>query len=480
MNFDSAPTSNVPGGRITGMPSAMALMVLAAGFQAQPAPNPVTIQPGDSVRVEIYGQGDPSTFTVLPDGSISGTPYGRVVISGKTVEQAAILIRDQAKKYIKDPIVFVTIAQRRPSFVYLVGSKTANSRIDWTDNLDLRSVASVAEVNAQLDQLIARVFRNGEEIGSIRLDRLLSGREQNFNPKLKPDDVVSIISADQVRVWILNSFMKPGEYMLPAGSNLAHAIALGGGAIFDAPGGITINDPEFRAQSRIRVTRGGKNFDFLPDDVPALESFEVQSGDTLSVFKPNLASLTITGHIKEPGQQTVLEGTPLHTVVGNSGGVEDTGTLRNVLVLRNHEVFQFDLNPFQQGKPTEPFPVKNGDFIVIQENIRAIVSLGEVAKPGKYLIKDGESITLADLVSKSGGLTDNGTFRRVMLARPNAEGKFEVKTYNLDEFLKDGKLEANPTLQPGDFVMFSPSRGITSNTFLQLLPTAVLFGSVFR
>ncbi|MCB0826019.1 MAG: SLBB domain-containing protein [Armatimonadetes bacterium] len=462
------------------MPSALALMVLVAGFQAQPATNPVTIQPGDTVRVDIYGQGDPNTFTVLPDGSISGTPYGRVVISGKTVEQAANLIRDRAKKYIKDPVVFVTIVLRRPGYVYLVGSKAPNSRIEWTDNLDLRSVAYVAEVNVQLDQLVARVFRDGEELGSIRLDRLLSGKELTFNPQLKPDDVVSIISADQVRVWILNSFMKPGEYMLPVGSNLAQAIAHGGGALFDPPEGVVVSDPEFRAQSKIRVTRGGKNYDFSPEDIPALEAFEVQSGDTLSVFKPNLAKLTITGHVNVPGQQTVLEGTPLLSVIGNGGGADETGTLRDVLVLRNQEVFRVDLSNIKQGEPAEPFPVRNGDFIVIQENVQTVISLGEIARPGKYLIKDGESLTLADLVSKSGGLTEKGTFRRVMLARANEEGKFEVKTYNLDEFLKDGKLEANPTLQPGDFVMFSPSRGITANTFLQLLPTAALIGSVFR
>ena len=37
----------------------------------------------------------------------------------------------------------------------------------------------------------------------------------------------------------------------------------------------------------------------------------------------------------------------------------------------------------------------------------------------------------------------------------------EITQFNLDEFLKDGKLESNPAIQPGDCLLFGQPKGFT-------------------
>ncbi|MBC8063735.1 MAG: hypothetical protein H7Y17_02820, partial [Chlorobia bacterium] len=71
--------------------------------------------------------------------------------------------------------------------------------------------------------------------------------------------------------------------------------------------------------------------------------------------------------------------------------------------------------------------------------------------------------------------------RRNNLVRPNADGKLAIKAvFNLDEFLKDGKQESNPIVEPGDILYFGQPKGVTGQTVLQAISGALLIQSVFR
>lgn len=452
--------------------AALVLLLLTLVGWSQSAP--VTIQPDDVIKVTVYGTGEPETLRVLQDGTVSGTPYGVVKVSGLTVGQAATKIKERTKAYIKNPVVFVTLVEQAQHFVFVVGTKSSSTRVPWKDGMDLRSVVSVSEMNESVDRLEAHLFRQGKEVGRANVGRLLSGKSGEFNDGLKPGDVISVTPVTMIRVWLLDKFSAPGEKVLIEGTTLVQAVAQAGGVKLTAPTGVVVDQAAFESQSRINVLRGGNATEFKLGDVEAMAGYVLQPGDTVTVKTPDVVTVSIAGSIKEAGTMNLVAGADLMDVVVRSQGPTESGSLADVLVVRKDKVVAVDLTKRYQGEPGTPFPVQDGDLIVVQESKQAYYVLGDVNSPGRYLYPQDRSVSAADALATAKGLNDKGTLRRVMLARKNAKGEYEVTEFNLDEFLRDGKVSSNVQLQPGDFILFTHSRGITVNNLLQLLPTAIL------
>ena len=163
-----------------------------------------------------------------------------------------------------------------------------------------------------------------------------------------------------------------------------------------------------------------------------------------------------------------------------AGGCGLEGTLANVLVLRKGEMYQVDITPPADGKPLPAFNLDAGDLVYVQRNVRAFVVVGEVAKPGRIFMKDGKSYRLSDALAEAGGLSTRGTLRRVFVSHPDATGKITVTGYNLDEYLKDGKLLSNPVIEPGCCILFGQPKGFTLASATQVLSGALLFESLSR
>jgi protein involved in polysaccharide export with SLBB domain len=124
--------------------------------------------------------------------------------------------------------------------------------------------------------------------------------------------------------------------------------------------------------------------------------------------------------------------------------------------------------------------MESGDLVYVNRNERAFTVLGQVARPGRFLFKDGETVRVTDALAAAGGLAGRGTMRRVYLARPDESGKTVVTQFHLDDYLKFGKLEANPEVLPGDYLLFGQPKGITLGGVMQLISGGVLLDSLVR
>ncbi len=458
--------------------ASLALMIAPLASTAQTSTaEAIRLAPGDVVRVEILAVQEPVTYVIQDDGAISGSLFGRVIVSGLTIAEAERRIKLSAEKFVQKPIIFVTLVHRKETFVTVVGIKNGSARIPWSKTLDLRAVITVSESPESVERLEARVFRGGIEVTRVNVAELLKGNPLASNPTLEADDVVTITPVPMIRIWVMNRFGNPGEKLMLEGTRLNEVVAASGGAVMTPPGNLTITDPDYLAQTKIRVTRGGQNFDFAPNDLDQMNRFVMQAGDTVSLSSPDLMQVSIAGYVIESGVQTVLENTDVLDVVVAARGPNVLGTLENVLILRGTAAYSVNLVDRYKGSAGERFTLQNGDLVIVQENRREVTVLGDVRSPGKFLIKDGEPLRLADALAQAEGLQTNGTLRRIMIARRGESNKIEVIEVNLDEFLKGGLAGSNPELMPGDFVLFSQSRGITADTFIRLLPVAVLLRS---
>jgi protein involved in polysaccharide export with SLBB domain len=83
-------------------------------------------------------------------------------------------------------------------------------------------------------------------------------------------------------------------------------------------------------------------------------------------------------------------------------------------------------------------------------------------------------------LAEAGGLTDRGVLRRISVGRRGPGGKMIIKQYNLDEYIKNGKVEANPRIEPGDVLLFDEKRELTVATISQILSSALLIDTLIR
>jgi protein involved in polysaccharide export with SLBB domain len=450
--------------------AALALILSASN----PAPvvqvSVAKIQVGDKLRVvvaedELYN----GEYTVLDDGSVTGVGFGRLVLAGKTVDEARVAIRNGLKSVFKTPTVSLVVLEQKKKFVFvtsLVGN--APGPIEFEPGFDIRRVITGITLPVQTDEVEVRLFRDGKEAGSDRLDHVLQGVGEFGGQKLKPNDVVTLVEIIKHRIYVGGEVKSPGEQRVPEGTDALQALALAGGTTLNATGEVSY---------KIQVRRGINVFDVSTD--PIAPRFTLQPGDTVLVTTPQQIQVSVGGDVRSPGQWTVREGTDVLAAIQRAGGLSVEGTLQDVLVIRGSESYILDLISVRKGNNPEPFPVKDGDLVFVRRNEKRLIVLGFVKSPKTIRMEESREYKLADAVSEAGGPDARGTYHRVYVGRRDDTGKVQVTEYKLAAFLKDGDLTQNPTLMPGDLVMVGEVKGMTLAQASSVLSNALLLDRLF-
>ncbi len=94
---------------------------------------------------------------------------------------------------------------------------------------------------------------------------------------------------------------------------------------------------------------------------------------------------------------------------------------------------------------------------------------GEVGHPGKFDLR-GET-TATEAVAIAGGLRESAKHSQVVLFHRVPDGWVQVKKLNMKKMLKDGNLDEDAYLQPGDF-LFVPKN--TLSKVERFIPTSSL------
>lgn len=438
---------------------ASALLAIAMSYGS----DPVKLRVGDSVTITSPYGGD---FKIMPDGAIYGRGFGRLVLEGKTWEEAQAAARKALAKFVKPDEVNLTLKDLRRDVVYLVGMNGGRGPVDLTPKLSLRQLLASAPLDDNADLVEVQLFRGGSKLCAYNVAKLISGGEPDQN--LLADDVVTLTPASFVRVWITGLVAKPGQLKVPAGTDVYRVIAEAGG--FRWPD----LEPDTAVQERgkIVVSRGPERIELPIRSQANTAPFVLEAGDTITVVAPELRRITVAGHVNRPGEIVMRGDNTLTGALAMAGGPDGEGTLDNVLVLRNGEVFQ------HKASNPNPFAMESGDLVFVQRNLRMFMVFGEVSKPGKVIMRDTRAYRLTDALAEAGGLAGRGTLRRVFVARADATGKMKVSQYNLDEFLKDGRAESNPEILPSDCILFGQPKGVTLANMGQFISSALMFESL--
>jgi polysaccharide export outer membrane protein len=129
-------------------------------------------------------------------------------------------------------------------------------------------------------------------------------------------------------------------------------------------------------------------------------------GTKVSINMGQLRSIDIfvLGEAYQPGVYTVSSHTTLTNAIFKSGGVNVTGSLRNIQLKRKGEVIStFDFyDLLLKGDTSKDTRMMQGDVVFIPPITKTVGVAGEIWRPGIYELKEDE--TLGDLIKFAGNL----------------------------------------------------------------------------
>lgn len=166
----------------------------------------------------------------------------------------------------------------------------------------------------------------------------------------------------------------------------------------------------------IPVTAAGRTLKDVREELTRLTQDMHNTEIFLSLSGVRQIGILVAGHVKAPGRKTL---TAFHTVLEalqSAGGIEKTGSLRQIKLVRGGKTFLIDLyNVMMQDGGQADRLLMDGDRIIVPPIGPTVAVSGAVKRPAIYEIKKGERLTLLEMLGLAGGVLAPGNNRFVKL-----------------------------------------------------------------
>ena len=158
---------------------------------------------GDTLNIFIWGNPDLSgAFTVRPDGRLTTPLVEDVVASGKTPSELARSMEQRLSRYIKNPVVTVTVTGfvgRHNEQIRVVGEVTTPLTLPYRENITVLDVVIAAggltEFAAGNRATIARTINGKRQKINVKLTDLVTHGDLSANIRMYPGDVLFVPEA---------------------------------------------------------------------------------------------------------------------------------------------------------------------------------------------------------------------------------------------------------------------------------------------
>jgi polysaccharide export outer membrane protein len=156
--------------------------------------------PGDSVHVWVNGNPQVSgTFPVRPDGMLTMNLVEDLPATGKSPTQLAREIEKGLARYLKDPVVTVTVASGLGPYsqqIRILGQVAKPQALNYLKEMSLLDVmistGGLTDYAAGNRASILRIIDGKPQQFTVRLDDLLKGGDVSANVEMRPGDVLLI------------------------------------------------------------------------------------------------------------------------------------------------------------------------------------------------------------------------------------------------------------------------------------------------
>lgn len=322
---------------------------------------------GDRLFIYVLGYaGYNQEVIVRSDGKISYVG-GDLAVHGSTPEEIASKIEERLKKYIKNPVVFVS-PLAKANEIFVMGAVTLPNvyRFGNTDKLELRQAIATAggmpESGADLTKVaIIKKDGNVEKYDITQLD--------NFQPIfVYPGDTVIVPTLKHIEVK--GNVQEPAKYRIKGDSiRIDHALAMAGGPLYDA------NLPNLV----IYRSNGGRIVVELDDEFWKAkldeDKYLLYPDDVL--FVPNAFKtdqIKVIGYVRSPGSYRIRQPIDLIEAMTLAGGaIRSLAKLKEARIIRaDKSVEQIDITEFPLEQEVFLYP---GDTLEVPKKFRMNWSL---------------------------------------------------------------------------------------------------------
>ncbi|MBD2337307.1 SLBB domain-containing protein [Calothrix sp. FACHB-156] len=394
---------------------------------------------GDLIRVNVFEVPEyTGEYQVPPGGSINLPLIGSISVLGLTTEQAADLISEQYKRYLKRPLISVNLLSPRPINIFVAGEVTRpgaytlnlqggagnNPGVQYPTVLAALTTAEGVTLAADVTkvQLRRKVGRTGEQTVTLNLKQFIQTGTIGQDITLRDGDTIVVPTATTFNVAEARNLFAAN---FAADPTRPRTVAIIG----------EVNRP-----GSYLVTQG---------------STEGQAGGTIGTGYP-----TLTRSIQL------------------AGGITPQADIRNLKIRRPTRTGTeqtIDVNLWQllqSGDVNQDVIVQDGDTIVIptateinpaeatqlatttlSPTVIQVGVVGEVKRPGSVDLKPNSSLNQALLAA--GGFNDaRAKSGAVDLIRLNPNGTVTKRVVQVD-FSKGINEQTNPILRNNDVVVVS-------------------------
>jgi protein involved in polysaccharide export with SLBB domain len=261
--------------------------------------------------------------------------------------------------------------------------------------------------------------------------------EKNSDFKLTDGDKISVFSIlDMVKNYatISGAVYRPGTYQLTPKMRLTDLLALADSLqpdVYLQRADILRTRPDKTLQSiRLNLGKALQGDPLNNILIDSLDQVKIYSKYEIDMTEPR--TISISGHIKNPGVYPYSDSLTLYDLVFKAGGLEDslyraeTYLLRGELIRLNPDnitkvTIPFDLKSLIDSVPGSNMTLQPMDEVVIhdidmQQIKNEFVDIrGSVKKPGRYPLT--KNMTLTDVLMLAGGYTENAWTLQGEIAR---------------------------------------------------------------
>lgn len=135
----------------------------------------------------------------------------------------------------------------------------------------------------------------------------------------------------------------------------------------------------------------------------------------LSLSNPKLIYLSVNGEVNNPGQFNLPPVSNIIQAISSAGGINPTGSIRNIQLIRNKKTRFIDLYPFLLSGAWEDIALIPNDVVFVPMAEIRVAVLGNVKRNAVYELKDNEG--LKELVKFAGGFTADADLKRIQIDR---------------------------------------------------------------
>ena len=188
--------------------------------------------------------------------------------------------------------------------------------------------------------------------------------------------------------------------------------------------GLTIEEATTKIIDRLSQTNSG----LKPTDGSEPTIFYQVSLASIRTINVN-----VVGNAAKPGQYSLPSLATVYSAIHAAGGPTEIGTFRDIKLVRNNKVIStIDLYSFlTDGLRSGDLRLKNGDVVVIRPLARQVQINGEVRRPGRFEIRQGESFR--NLLVYAGGFS-SVAYKATVAVRRNGEIEREINNVENQDF----------------------------------------------